>query len=1084
MKNSIFLLCCVFPLLVNAQIHEDFAPATYPHSLQWRGHPFAFGVNADSQLQSQTINTTYISTENQLAWGVSWEVGIKLTFNPSPANQLRIYLMTDNDTLTAPLNGYFIQIGENSSTDRYHLFRQDGETTELLLSSLPLERADPTLINDRIKVTRDTEGDWELQVAIDNGEFTLVGTVRDTIVDQTEFFGFHCRFTSANSDKFHFDYFSIDTTMIDIVPDTSSTGDKLLPDNIENTLFYDDFSAGFPNTWLGDTTAFAPIDERLKLRESGTSPTLVATPSNRLNNTVWEAGIQVDGPLSSGNYVRLYLAATDTLITDHQGYHLQIDGSKGKHVYHLWRQNGRSRSRIFQSDSIPDQGDIFRARVRVVRDSEAHWRIFADEYNNGTFRPVLRNNGDSSVVDDTYTTAQYAGFFANFSKTRWPDYAFDYLLIKAFDPQADPIPDSVPPKIASARFIDSTALSITFDKPIAPISSPSSFSLNNQQPVSVEVADRIATLSFLTPHETGTYILWVNNVQNQDGFAMEADTLITLLYQKPYITQPNDIIINEIMVNPNGAAGLPVVEYIELYNQSKETISLAGWSYESLTRGHTFTDGEIHPDGYLILGPKSNTATFEPFGNFLALSPWPPLVNNGTTLTLKNQNGTVIDEVSYHPSWYRDTKKRNGWSLERINPGELCLDADNWIASTDGRGGTPGGQNSVYNGNHVADFKITDFTLQNPAQFLLTFSRSLDPVSAASTATYQLNNGVGQPMQVQLLDSRSVVLHYENTVPTGMDYLLTITALADCAGQPMDFHHVFFIPDEIQLNDILINEILFNPKTKGMDNVTTDGVDFVEIYNHSPRTVDLQQLYLAHLNSRGVVAGHRQIAENPLLLYPAEYKVLTSAPKVVKEHYPLADQHAFIRMASLPLFNNDSGTALLISRGITIDSLTYHESMHAPFITNRKGISLERIRFDIPTNAIGSFQSAATSVGGATPGYRNSQGVEDTFSPEVYLTSKTFSPDGDGFEDLLEINYHFPTSGNMANIQIFNDRGELVRRLQSNQSMALRGTITWNGRSDTNQPLPVGIYIALIEIYNAQGLREIYRKSFALVAKM
>lgn len=1084
MKNSILLLCCAFPLLVNAQLHENFTSAEYPHRLQWRGHPFAFHVNADSQLQSQTINTTYISTENRLAQGAVWEIGIKLRFNPSPSNQLRIYLIADNDTLTAPLNGYFIQIGEIGSTDRYHLYRQEGENTKLLLSSPPLERPDPSMIDDRIRVVRDTEGDWELQLAIGGGEFTAVGAVTDTTFTHTAFFGFHCRFTSANSDKFHFDYFSIDTTTTDIILDTLPSALKLLPDNTDNAVFYDDFSAGFPNTWLGETAAFDPVDERLKLRENGASPALVVTPSNRLNNTIWEAGIQVDAPLSSGNYVRFYLAANDTLMTDHEGYHLQIDGAKGTHVYHLWRQNGRSRSRIFQSDSIPNQDAIFRARVRVVRDSKDQWKIFADEYDNGTFEPVLRNNGDSSVVDNTNITAGYTGFYTNFSKTRWGDYAFDYLLIKPFDLQAEPIPDSIPPKIVLANFIDSTSLFIAFDKAIDPSSAPRHFSLNGQQPAVVEVVDGTATLSFLTPFENGTYALQVSDVQNLYGFAMEADTLISLRYKKPYTAQLYDVVINEIMANPNGAAGLPIVEYIELYNQSEETVSLIGWRYESLTRAHTFTDGEIAPGSYLVLGPKSDAITFEPFGNFLALSPWPPLVNDGTTLTLKNQYGTIIDEVSYHPSWSRDTKKRSGWSLERIDPQGLCLDADNWIASTDSRGGTPGGQNSVYSPDHAADFKIIHFAVQNSVQLLLTFSHSLDPVSAAATEKYQLSNGAGQPAQVQLMDSRNVVLHYENPFPTGVDYSLTIEALANCAGQPTNFRQAFFIPDEIQPNDILINEILFNPKSKGMDQVTTDGVDFVEIYNHSSSIVDLQQLYLAHVNHQGAVAGYRQISENPLLFYPAEYKVLTSQPHIVKEHYPLADQSTFILLASLPRFNNNAGTALLISGGKTIDSLAYHESMHAPFITNRKGISLERRHFGTPTNAIGNFHSAATTVGGATPGYQNSQGAEDTGQSGIYLTSKTFSPDEDGFEDVLEINYQFPTTGNMANIHIFNDRGELVRRLQSNQSMALRGTITWDGRSDTSQRLPVGIYIALIEIYNAQGSRKVYRKSFALVAKI
>src|SRR5690606_28952107 len=98
-------------------------------------------------------------------------------------------------------------------------------------------------------------------------------------------------FTNANSDKFHFDYLSIDTTTLDIVPDTLPTQGKLLPDDTDHVFFYDDFSSGFSTIWQGDTAAFEPVAGRLRLREHSTSPAHVAVSNNRLINTVWEAGI-------------------------------------------------------------------------------------------------------------------------------------------------------------------------------------------------------------------------------------------------------------------------------------------------------------------------------------------------------------------------------------------------------------------------------------------------------------------------------------------------------------------------------------------------------------------------------------------------------------------------------------------------------------------------------------------------------------------------------------------------------------------------------------------------------------------------
>lgn len=1176
MKHLLLLACILFSLNVSAQFTEDFKTSQYPHSPKWRGHTFAFGINSDSLLQSRTINSTYISTENQLAVGVVWEFGIKLAFNPSPANQLRVYLVADHDTLNAPLNGYFIQIGENGSTDRYILYRQEGGQTDPLLSSSPINRIDPNVIEDRIRVVRDSLGNWELFTAIDRDTtFHSEGVVADNRFMTSYFFGINCLFTQANSNGFHFRYFSIDTTSIRIVmppeppavrravplndstvllvfdnlmdsatsivpenyslsngyghpahaslndsavtlvfADLFTTGNylltitgvqdfagtpiaenttvsfsyegqaitetKLLPDDTTGALFYDDFNAGLQNHWTGDTIHVAIIEDRLKIASSAPSPALISTLSNRLRNTAWEVGIDVDGAVTSGNYVRVYLAANDDPAGPHQGYHLQVDGASGNHVYRLWRQNGGIRSTIFQSNPIPNQGNKFRARVRVSCDSDGVWQILADEYDSGIFETVLRNNGDSTAQDGTYTASEFAGYFVNFTTTRREDFKFDYLLVTIHDHAAETQPDSIPPAILSAAFIDDSSIAVKFDKNIDPVSAaiPAHYIVLpvGQYPETVVVTDSIVELSFLPPFSGGEYMLQVSGIQNVDGFAMEADTSIALEYVPPYMAEPFDIIITEIMARPNGVAGLPEQEYIELYNRSEETISLSGWSYHSLTATHQFTAGIIQPGGYLILCRTVDEPHFSPYGNTLGISPWPVLVDGGTTITIRNARGDVIDEVAYHTSWYRDNQKRNGgWSLERISPHAFCLGADNWLASDDSRGGSPGMQNSVYDDFYDIRLEIAGFELVGEHHIQLHFSKDLDTFYANNPMVYQVSNGVGNPQSVEILNMREVLLHFANPLPTGLESRLAVTGIRDCRGESANVVHLFFLPQTMLPGDVLVNEILFNPKA--------DGVDFVEIYNHSDKIFDLQELYLANVNTGGQTANHRQVSGEQFLFYPGEYKVLTTDPGVVQQHYPNAVAHALIPMTSLPAFPNNSGNAVLVAKGVTIDSLSYHATMHSEFIVDPKGVSLERQSFGTPTNAIGNFRSAATAIGGATPGYQNSQAMLAEEEEGVYLTSRTFSPDYDGFEDLLEIKYRFPEGGYMANVDIYNDKGILVRRLQRNQSLATEGVIHWDGTSDTNQRLPVGIYIALIEIYNAGGIRKTFRKSFVMATK-
>jgi len=50
----------------------------------------------------------------------------------------------------------------------------------------------------------------------------------------------------------------------------------------------------------------------------------------------------------------------------------------------------------------------------------------------------------------------------------------------------------------------------------------------------------------------------------------------------------------------------------------------------------------------------------------------------------------------------------------------------------------------------------------------------------------------------------------------------------------------------------LFNEILFNP--------SSDGVDYVEIYNRSTNIIDLKQLYIANRSSTGVISSIMQLS--------------------------------------------------------------------------------------------------------------------------------------------------------------------------------------------------------------------------------
>ncbi len=51
---------------------------------------------------------------------------------------------------------------------------------------------------------------------------------------------------------------------------------------------------------------------------------------------------------------------------------------------------------------------------------------------------------------------------------------------------------------------------------------------------------------------------------------------VAFSYQPPAFPAYGDIVINELMIDPSPAVGLPEVEYIELFNASSQAYDLRG----------------------------------------------------------------------------------------------------------------------------------------------------------------------------------------------------------------------------------------------------------------------------------------------------------------------------------------------------------------------------------------------------------------------------------------------------------------------------------------------------------------------------
>ena len=86
------------------------------------------------------------------------------------------------------------------------------------------------------------------------------------------------------------------------------------------------------------------------------------------------------------------------------------------------------------------------------------------------------------------------------------------------------------------------------------------------------------------------------------------------------------------------------------------------------------------------------------------------------------------------------------------------------------------------------------------------------------------------------------------------------------------------------------------------------------------------------------------------------------------------------------------------------------------------------------------------------------------------LSPEVFTPDNDGIDDQLQIDYRLPESGGKLTLSIFDTRGILVHNLINNEIISQEnGTIFWNGNT-TKGKAPTGMYIIYLEYRYQKGL--------------
>jgi len=535
-----------------------------------------------------------------------------------------------------------------------------------------------------------------------------------------------------------------------------------------------------------------------------------------------------------------------------------------------------------------------------------------------------------------------------------------------------------------------------------------------------------------------------------------------------FIPKFGDLVINEVMADPTPVVKLPDAEFVELKNNSGSPIELANWLIEVNGRAKVIPKFFVGIDSLLILSGTGGTINFSHFGPTIEISGL-QLPNDGFTLKLISSEKILIDSFVYKPQMQREGYSFGGYSLERIDANRLCGAESNWETTISLDGGTPGAENSVKSPNpDVTPPAVISVDVAIPDLLEVVISEMPDYQSISGACfSYLPTLNTPDSIRFNRVSKKYSIYFPKGSMRSGIDYELIVNGLSDeCGNRSEPVHRAFWYYLPVA-GDVLINEVLFNPYS--------GGVDFVELYNHSGRKLNLNSLFLAALDDSLVIKSLYPLSIEGAVFPDDQYGAFTSDPAALVSNYRTTCHACIYGMTKMPAYNLDQGWVVVVNSEMTvIDQFHYLEQMHNPLLSDLHGISLERGSFLKASADPTNWHSASETVGFATPGYLNSASVlVGVTGPMVELSPRIFSPNDDGYNDRLVIKLSPGEPGWIANIRIYNESGVEIRRLSNNLMIGSQEVIEWDGTKENNQKAGLGIYLVKIDLFELKrGLNE------------
>lgn len=719
--------------------------------------------------------------------------------------------------------------------------------------------------------------------------------------------------------------------------------------------------------------------------------------------------------------------------------------------------------------------------------------------NNSTDAIVLKNAKGVVIDSLTYTsdwggeevslerrTANVSGTFqANWGDSPSTNFATPGVMNEIGQ-------DVTPPEVISVTIPDEQTIRIMFSEQLeeANATDPDNYATEpalNFTDITLE--QNVVTLTSAATFSDGQQIqLTIQNQQDIFGNVLSSVTRPAVYFE---ISQalPGDIVVNEILYRRTDELS---PEFIELFNNTDKNFDVSGWT---ITDAGNNT-GEVAGSQFLPAGGFLVLTDLEDFANNLQngvyLSGFPSLNDSGDEIVIRNEQGVTIDSLFYRDTWGGNEP---GVSLERKDPGRASNDASNWATSTAPLGFSAGSESSVFELDQSPPEII--FANQKGGMVEIVFSEFVEITSETVIEVNGFEQGI---LEFDPDNANRLVVEYvsPSAKVSQNEFFdqVVVSNLRDVKGNLADnISSPIALP--ISPSTIRINEIMFDPLADDEDNLP-DQTEYVELYNTGSSAVSLEAIALHDAPDENdevreitpVSSEFKWIPAGGYFLIYAEDQNEEFEESRVYEYFSLegeTDQFTMrVDRSSLSLAASGDAIYLADSTGATIDSVFYDESWQNPNLFDTDGIALEKIDPNGPSNDESNW-SSSTHVSGGTPNAENSIFQEAGTTPDnlgITFTPNPFSPDDDGFEDNLFINYTLDAPDYLLRVRIFDRYGRLVRELADGYQAGFEGSLIWDGLTDDRRRNRVGIYIVLFEAYNSAEGKDRTFKETVVLARM